>query len=166
MSLSEKQREGLQEILGGEMAASIEAQGEELTKDLEGTVAFKEVEEEAEVEVVEEVKEEEVAYSLKTTIYRVLQEALNNVAKHSRANRVGLSLRRTGEGVELAVQDNGVGFDRREEFHAATSRRGLGIASMRERIELSGGSFTIESSPGQGTVVRAWWANERMSTNA
>jgi PAS domain S-box-containing protein len=113
-----------------------------------------------------EVKEEEVAYSLRTTIYRVLQEALNNVAKHSRANRVGLSLRRTGEGVELAIQDNGVGFDRREEFDAATLRRGLGIASMRERIELSGGSFTIESSPGQGTVVRAWWANERMSTNA
>jgi len=113
-----------------------------------------------------EVEEEDVPYSLRTTIYRVLQEALNNVAKHSQANLGSVVLRKTNNGLELAVQDNGVGFDEGSVPRAAATKQGLGLASMRERVELSGGSFSIESGPGQGTVVRACWADERMSTNA
>jgi len=94
---------------------------------------------------------------LKTVIYRVLQEALNNVAKHSKADLVRLSLRKTEETVELAIEDNGVSFDVREAFTVESARRGLGLSSMKERTELSGGSFGIESVKGAGTIVRALW---------
>jgi PAS domain S-box-containing protein len=113
-----------------------------------------------------EVQEEDVPHPLKTTIYRVLQEALNNAAKHSQANLVSVALRKTDSGIELAIQDNGVGFDGRQESHSGAMRRGVGLASMRERTELSGGSFFLESGRGQGTLVRAWWASERISPSA
>jgi len=110
-----------------------------------------------------EVQEEDVPYPLKTTIYRILQEALNNVAKHSQANLVSVALRKTDSGIELTVQDDGVGFDEKEESRTGSTRRGLGLASMRERTELSGGSFFLDSRQGEGTLVRAWWASERIS---
>jgi signal transduction histidine kinase len=98
-----------------------------------------------------DVEEEEIPDSLKIVIYRVLQEALNNVAKHSRADRVFLSLKTSSEGIELAVEDQGVGFD------LDNCRVGLGLGSMKERVELSGGRFLMESTQGKGTVIRAVW---------
>jgi PAS domain S-box-containing protein len=103
------------------------------------------------------IQENQVPDPLKTVIYRVLQEALNNVAKHSKADLVRLSLRKTEETVELAIEDNGVSFDVREAFTVESARRGLGLSSMKERTELSGGSFGIESVKGAGTIVRASW---------
>ena len=99
-----------------------------------------------------EVEEEEIPDSLKIVIYRVLQEALNNVAKHSRADRVFLSLKTSSEGIELAVEDKGDGFD------PDNCGAGLGLGSMRERVELSGGRFHMESTIGKGTVIRAAWS--------
>jgi len=96
-------------------------------------------------------EEEEIPDGLKIVIYRVLQEALNNVAKHSRADRVFLSLKTSSEGIELAVEDKGDGFD------PDNCGAGLGLGSMRERVELSGGRFFMESTGGKGTVVRAAW---------
>ncbi len=104
-----------------------------------------------------DIQENEVPVPLKTVIYRVLQEALNNVAKHSKADLVRLSLSKTGRTVELAIGDNGVGFDVREALTVEAVRRGLGLSSMKERSELSGGSFAIESVKGKGTIVRALW---------
>jgi PAS domain S-box-containing protein len=104
-----------------------------------------------------EIQEEEMPDTLKTIIYRVLQESLNNVAKHSEADQVSLSLRKTEGGLELAIEDNGVGFDLGDALSVESSRRGLGLASMRERTELSGGSFAIQSVKGEGTIVRALW---------
>jgi PAS domain S-box-containing protein len=104
-----------------------------------------------------DIQENEVPAPLKTVIYRVLQEALNNVAKHSKADFVRLSLSKTGRTVELSIGDNGVGFDVREALTVEAVRRGLGLSSMKERSELSGGSFAIESSKGEGTIVRALW---------
>ncbi|NIU39116.1 sensor histidine kinase, partial [Candidatus Bathyarchaeota archaeon] len=78
--------------------------------------------------------------------------ALNNVAKHSNANLANISLRRMDGMIELVIEDNGMGFDLEE-----ASRKGLGLSSMKERIELSGGSFTIESATGTGTIIRASW---------
>jgi PAS domain S-box-containing protein len=99
-----------------------------------------------------DIREDEVPDPLKTAIYRVLQEALNNVAKHSNANLANISLRRMEGMIELVIKDNGIGFDLEE-----APRKGLGLSSMKERIELSGGSFTIESATGTGTIIRASW---------
>jgi two-component system, NarL family, sensor histidine kinase UhpB len=81
-------------------------------------------------------------------VYRVAQEALSNAARHSGAERIAVTLRRSGRGVELDVSDDGRGFAFEE------SERGLGIAGMRERALLLGAELTIESRPGRGTTVR------------
>ena len=104
-----------------------------------------------------EMLEDKVPVSLRTPIYRIMQEALNNIAKHGKANLVNLFLRETDDGIEMVIQDNGQGFDVDEIVSAESHRRGLGLKSMRERAELSGGSFIIESAKGKGTIVRAWW---------
>ena len=103
------------------------------------------------------IQEDDVPDPLKTVIYRVSQEALNNVAKHSKADLVRLSLRKTDGAIELAIQDNGLGFDLKDLLSVEGIKTGLGLASMKERAELSGGSFTIESGKGTGTTVRATW---------
>ncbi len=107
-----------------------------------------------------DIKEEEVADSLKTVIFRVLQEALNNVAKHSKASEVLLHISKIERAIQLVIRDNGQGFDPSEIDSQNGPTRGLGLVSMQERVELSGGSFTIESSPGTGTVIRSSWPLE------
>ena len=111
------------------------------------------------------IREEEVPDSLKTVIYRIMQEALNNIAKHSGADLVHLSLRKTDDKIELAIRDNGMGFDIEENLSVERSMRGLGLTSMRERAELSGGSFTVESIKGKGTTIRATWPFMTLQTN-
>jgi two-component system, NarL family, sensor histidine kinase UhpB len=81
-------------------------------------------------------------------VYRVAQEALSNATRHSGATRIAVTLRRSDEGVELEVTDDGDGFAFEQSEH------GLGIAGMRERALLVGGELTIESRPEQGTTVR------------
>jgi PAS domain S-box-containing protein len=98
-----------------------------------------------------EIKEEEVPEFLKIAFFRVMQEALNNIAKHSEADSVRLLLRKVEDTIELTVEDNGIGFD------LETAGKGMGLTSMRERTELSGGTFRVESAPGRGTTVRASW---------
>jgi signal transduction histidine kinase len=107
-----------------------------------------------------DVTEDKVPPSLKIVIYRISQEALNNIVKHSKADQVTLSLRKTGDPIELAIRDNGQGFDLEEALSKGGYERGLGLSSMRERVELTGGSFSIESNKGAGTVIRATWATE------
>jgi len=107
------------------------------------------------------IEEDEVPDLLKTIIYRVLQEAMNNVTKHSNANLVRLSLRKTDGTIELVIEDNGLGFDLEDALSVDSDRRGLGLASMKERTELSGGSFAIDSAKGTGTIVRASWPLEQ-----
>jgi signal transduction histidine kinase len=86
-----------------------------------------------------------------------LQEALNNVAKHSRADLIQLMLEKSGSRINLKIQDNGLGFDLAKILSLKPSQRGFGLASMRERAELSGATFDIVSSAGKGTVIRAQW---------
>jgi PAS domain S-box-containing protein len=97
------------------------------------------------------VEENEIPDSLKTVLFRVLQEAMNNAAKHSKADLARLILRKTVDKIELSFEDNGEGFN------IESSTKGLGLTSMRERTELSGGSFAIESTPGKGTTIKAYW---------
>jgi len=104
-----------------------------------------------------EVQENEIPHDLKTVIYRVLQEAMNNVAKHSGAKGVRLSLAKKNGWIQLRVEDNGSGFDPRKVLSEERTRDGFGLTSMRERTELSGGSFSIESIEGRGTILQASW---------
>ena len=104
-----------------------------------------------------EVEEDQIPETLKTVIFRVLQESLNNVAKHSGADRVQLSLQQQGNTVKLIVEDNGSGFDSEKPLPQNATGQGFGLASMRERIELSGGIFTLETAPGQATRICAVW---------
>jgi len=103
------------------------------------------------------LQEDEVSNTLKTVIYRLTQEAMNNVAKHSQADLIHLSLRRMENEIQLVIKDNGMGFDLEEILSSGGSKRGLGLSSMRERTELSGGKFLIESTQGKGTTLRASW---------
>jgi PAS domain S-box-containing protein len=104
-----------------------------------------------------EVQENEIPHDLKTVIYRVLQEAMNNVAKHSGAKGVRLSLAKKNGWIQLRVEDNGSGFDPRKVLSEERTGYGFGLTSMRERTELSGGSFSIESIQGRGTILQASW---------
>ena len=104
-----------------------------------------------------QIQESDIPTPLKITIYRILQEALNNVAKHSQADSVHLSLLKTHDAVKLEVHDNGCGFDLTEAISLKPSRRGFGLASMRERAQLSGAVFKIHSDAGQGTTIRVVW---------
>ncbi len=82
-------------------------------------------------------------------LYRILQESLQNIAKHSEASVVKVELDRGLDGVHLTVEDNGIGFD-----PANHGQGGLGLLSMRERLRLVGGSIRIDSAPSQGTRVK------------
>jgi len=103
------------------------------------------------------IQENEVANPVKTVIYRIMQEALNNISKHSKANLVNLTLQKEEDKIEFILQDHGQGFDLNAVYSLKSSERGLGLAGMRERTLLSGGSFSIESSQGSGTTIRASW---------
>ena len=94
---------------------------------------------------------------LKIVIFRILQEALNNISKHSQANLVHLTLKKAGRKMEMSLSDNGVGFDLEESGRRHGSGGGFGLISMRERTDLSEGLFLVETSKGTGTTVRASW---------
>jgi signal transduction histidine kinase len=111
------------------------------------------------------IREGELPHHLKIVAFRVIQEAMNNIAKHSHANLVRLSLQKLNGRLELVLQDNGRGFNLKKALSLEGTRRGLGITSMRERVELSEGFFSIESSKGAGTVIRASWLLEGKMTN-
>lgn len=88
---------------------------------------------------------------VETALYRIAQEALNNIVKHARATNVDIILERRTEEVSLIIEDDGVGFDTEETFGAAGG--GLGLTGMRERTALVGGTVEIESRPGDGMTV-------------
>jgi len=109
------------------------------------------------LEKLVDLEEEEVPEHQKIVIFRVLQEALNNVAKHSRAHLVRVRLHKKGGRIELSIQDDGVGFSCHAKNPNVTSRRGFGLASMKERTRLSGGSLSVKAKKGSGTTIRAVW---------
>ncbi|MGQ0553586.1 MAG: sensor histidine kinase [Planctomycetota bacterium] len=89
-----------------------------------------------------------------TALFRVAQGALSNVERHSRAKVARVSLRSVAGAVRLEVQDNGKAFDARR-METSKVNKHLGLLVMRERAEMVGGRFAIESSPRRGTTVRA-----------
>jgi signal transduction histidine kinase len=91
---------------------------------------------------------------VETTAYRVVQEALNNVAKHAGARRVTVMVSRQGGELVAMVEDDGRGFDPGRDG-LGSGGRSLGLLGMRERVGLVGGALVIESGEGEGTVVQA-----------
>jgi PAS domain S-box-containing protein len=89
----------------------------------------------------------------KTAVFRVAQESLTNVAKHARASRVNISLRRDRQGICLEIADNGRSF-RADPETAARQKQRLGLLGMQERVRLVNGQFSIEPLAGRGTTVR------------
>ena len=90
----------------------------------------------------------------RTVLYRIVQESLANVAQHANASRVKVSIHKIAEGVLLKISDNGQAFKVERALNAKRNKR-LGLIGMRERAEMIGGTFGVESSPGKGTVVSA-----------
>lgn len=87
---------------------------------------------------------------VETTLYRVIQEGLTNIARHSHARNASLLLEQRAASVRLILEDNGVGFDA---AHTSASQKSLGLQGIRERAQLLGGKLVIESEPGRGTTL-------------
>jgi len=96
------------------------------------------------------IDQERLPAEVETVIYRVVQEALTNIAKHAGATKVSVLVNRLGTEAQVAVEDDGHGFDR-----GATESRRLGLAGMRERVEVVGGTLEIETTAGSGTTILA-----------
>lgn len=92
---------------------------------------------------------------LALTVYRVVQESLNNAARHAEASEVQVVFAMPGDGVELMIRDNGIGFQ-----VEGANRSGFGLDNMRQRVESSGGRFRLSSQPGRGCTIRASWTPE------
>lgn len=93
--------------------------------------------------------DERLPRDVETAFYRIVQEALTNVARHAGATRVDVVIRRAASSATLVVEDDGSGFD-----PETASRSSLGLVGMRERVGLLDGRFAVESSPGVGTTIR------------
>jgi two-component system sensor histidine kinase UhpB len=89
---------------------------------------------------------------VETTIYRVVQESLNNVVKHANASRADIRITQDGRNVKCLIQDNGAGFNL-DEVLSRKGSRGLGLLGIRERVDAVGGELAIQSLPGNGTTL-------------
>jgi signal transduction histidine kinase len=99
------------------------------------------------VELLHERMDERLMPEIEAALYRIVQEALTNVAKHARATLALIYLRRAGESVLVTIEDNGVGFE------PGQARRGLGLIGIRERVAHLQGTVHIDSAPGKGTRI-------------
>lgn len=89
----------------------------------------------------------------RTTLFRAVRELLINVAKHAHARSAEVTCMRAGDRLTLAVSDDGVGFDYEKALQAIPGSGGLGLVSLRERIEFIGGEMHVDSRPGEGTTI-------------
>ncbi|HNT57046.1 MAG TPA: response regulator [Syntrophales bacterium] len=118
---------------------------------------FSEILENVEIET-QMCDEEDIPESLKIVVYRIAQEALNNAAKHSGAQKILLTTGKTENGFALLVIDDGCGFEPAAFLGAGEdSEGGMGLQNMRERAEISNGFFQIRSEKGKGTAIRVDW---------
>jgi signal transduction histidine kinase len=97
--------------------------------------------------------EEQLTAPMRTALYRVALEALTNVARHAQASRIDVTLRKLAGAILMEIKDDGKAFDV-EKMWTVRKNRHLGMLGMRERMEMVGGSFTVESSPGVGTTIK------------
>ncbi|UPR34622.1 cache domain-containing protein [Vibrio splendidus] len=102
-----------------------------------------------EVETLFSTQQGKLKSEAATTLYRVVQESLNNIEKHAQATKVTVIAQQIGNVLQLLIQDNGVGFN----TYKAMEKRGIGLRNMRERVEFIGGDFELMSEIGLGTEI-------------
>jgi signal transduction histidine kinase len=117
---------------------------------VEQQAAAGELEIDVELEIGTAEGSERLDPELESALYRVVQEALTNIVKHSGAEQVRLVLRETQGRIDVRIRDDGSGFD------VTTPTDGFGLLGIRERIELAGGELEVTSRPGEGTELRGW----------
>lgn len=100
-------------------------------------------------------EERDLDDAVKITIFRIIQESLNNIIKHAQATHVNIHVHFEDKRVRISVFDNGIGFNREQVQQRRASRPSLGLAGMEERAALLGGTVTVQSRPGYGTEVEA-----------
>ena len=109
-----------------------------------------------------------IAPDAQPVVYRIVQEAFTNVAKHAQATRISLTVERQTERLSFVVEDNGQGFDLRQAMTKDAVERGLGLVTMQERARMLGGRLDVRSEPGCGTritlTIPAWKGNARHGT--
>jgi signal transduction histidine kinase len=106
------------------------------------------------VQMVVRGTQQRLSQKLEMALFRLIQEALNNVRKHARAEQVWVDLEFTGTSVVLSVKDDGRGFEVKDAATKAHARGSFGLVQMQERVERAGGKFQIETEPGKG--ARLW----------
>ena len=97
---------------------------------------------------------EQLDTARRTVLFRVAQEALTNVSRHAHASRVEVSIQRLADGIRMTIKDDGKSFQV-ERMLRSRGRKHLGLLGMRERLEMVGGHFDVESAPGKGTTITA-----------
>ena len=100
-------------------------------------------------------KEQRLAGTVEVTVFRLIQEAVNNARKHAKASRILVRLEFTDKQINMQVEDDGIGFKLEEAREKARNADSFGLMSMGERVDLLGGELRIISTPGQGTTVSA-----------
>jgi signal transduction histidine kinase len=103
----------------------------------------------AAVAELDDAEDNRIPEPLRLAMYRVLEEAVNNVYRHAGAGRIEVEVALDGQSLSLLVRDDGCGFD------PAAARRGLGLGIVGDRVDQAGGSWSVASAPGRGTVLRA-----------
>ena len=128
---------------------------------------FQQIYENIRVELLLDIKESDIPAPLKVAIFRIVQEAMNNCAKYSQASCIHISLINSGKEIELTVEDDGLGFDLAK-VYAKVERlgSGMGLVTMRERSEFSGGIFSLESAMSRGTSMRVVWPLQELALPA
>jgi PAS domain S-box-containing protein len=101
-------------------------------------------------------------FEIERVIYRVVQESVNNVAKHAGATQLRINLIDTPSSIIAAIEDNGTGFDVKKTLSSQETNRGLGLLGIKERVSLVQGKVTIKSEPGQGSIIRLEIPKQRM----
>jgi len=100
------------------------------------------------------IEQEEVSAALQVTLFRLVQEAFDNIARHSKADQVFLGLEKEGGVLALTIRDDGQGFDPEEQ---RLYPKGKGLSGMQGRAELSGGTLVPQTEPGKGTSLTFRW---------
>jgi signal transduction histidine kinase len=96
---------------------------------------------------------EQLELNKRTVLYRIAQESLTNVARHAKAGRVQVTIQKLDRAARMEIKDDGKSFEVERVLHAKGNKQ-LGLLGMRERVEMVGGTFRVESAPGHGTTVR------------
>jgi two-component system sensor histidine kinase DegS len=101
----------------------------------------------------EDIADRRLPRTVEAAVYRAAQEAVNNAVKHAQAKNIQVFVKQERNGLRVAVSDDGVGFNLTDALQEAATERRLGLAGMRHRMEMLGGSVDIETRAGEGTTV-------------